>query len=304
MPVRIDQISPAVGLATGDDIVTLRGQLPERLAVWFGTARARVEGGFLDSSSGRPVSVVQVRTPRFAPGRVDVTVRELDARGEAVPGEEAVLPAAFRFERVRLGVESDLTRLVRTLIRELKRQVLENTSLQVSVEYPDDPDAVLARVAESKLPSLVLSGPRLRENRAYSTNDPGEEVVIGIAGPELRRRRPPRTMDLEFGVTIASDRAAEMLNLQAALVRFVHANAWLSMPREAADPSGAAVGWELDPFGELRPLLEGTERSDLRAFSWGIVVHGFDLAEDQILDVGRQIERAAEVDVEPFGGTA
>jgi hypothetical protein len=197
-------------------------------------------------------------------------------------------------------VETDLTRIVRTLLRELKRQVLENTSLAVSVEFPEDPEAVLSRIARAKLPSLVLSGPRLRENREYSTNELGEEVVIGLGGPSLRRRRPPLTMDLEFGVTLASDRAAEMLNLQAALASFVHANRWLSMPRDPTVPDGPIVAWELDPVGELRPLLEGSERGDLRAFTWGLLIRGFDLDEDRMLDLHQQIDRAGEVSVEPI----
>lgn len=298
MAFAIDAIEPRAGLTTGHELVSLRGTFPASVAVWFGDRRAQIE-----SRGGGPVvgaEVIQVRTPPQVASLVDVSVLELDARGGAVAGSRAILPASFRFARVSLGVESDLTRLVRTLLRELKRQVLENTSLAVSVEYPEDPDAVLAKIAEAKLPSLVLSGPRLRENREYSTNELGEEVVVGLSGAELRRRRPPLTMDLEFGVTIASDRAAEMLNLQSALVRFVRANRWITMPRDAAAPDGAIVGWELDPVGELRPLVEGTDRTDLRAFAWAIVIRGFDLAEDQVLDVGRQVERGGEVLVEPL----
>lgn len=305
MPITIEQIEPRVGLATGDELVTLRGEFPGQIEVWFGDRRAEVEGGFVDTSRAPVSSVVQVRTPRsMPPSVVDLTIRALDERGVAIAGAETRVPAVFRFVRVRLGVESDLTRLVRALLRELKRQVLENTSIAVSVEYPEDPDAVLARIAEAKLPSLVLSGPRLRQNREYSTNELGEEVVVGIAGPELRRRRPPLTVDLEFGVTIASNRAAEMLNLQSALARFVHANRWLVMLRDPSRLDGPVVGWELDPIGELRPLVEGSEHGDVRAFTWGIVIRGFDLAEDQILDVHREVARAGEVELEPLASSA
>lgn len=299
MALVIDTIDPSMGLATGGELVSIRGTFPASVAIWFGDRRATIESRVPDASSGE--EIIQVRTPPQVPTRVDVTAIELDATGGTVPGSSFTLASVFRFVRVSLGVESDLTRLVRTLLRELKRQVLENTTIAVSVEYPEDPDALVTKIAQAKLPSLVLSGPRLRENRDYSTNELGEELVVGLGGPELRRRRPPYTVDLELGVTIASDRAAEMLNLQSALVRFVRANRWIVMPRDAVAPDGPIVGWELDPVGELRPLVEGTERTDLRAFAWGIVIRGFDLAEDQVLDVHRQVERAGDVSMEPLG---
>ncbi len=300
MPISISNIEPRLGLSSGGDLVTIQGDLPDRVGVWFGDRSAHVEEIVPDPARPRYASSIQVRTPVSAPALVDVTVWRLDEANERVLGEVAQSFGAFRFQRVRLGIESDLTRVVRSLLRELKRQVLQNTSIAVSVEFPEEPEAVLSRVARATLPSLVLSGPRLRENREYSTNELGEEVVIGLAGPSLRRRRPPLTVDLEFGVTLASDRAAEMLNLQAALASFVHRNRWIAMPRDPTLPDGPIVGWELDPVGELRPLVEGTEHSDLRAFTWGLVIRGFDLAEDQLLDVHREVERAGEVSLEPL----
>src|SRR5687767_1171676 len=182
MPITVERIEPTAGLTSGNEIVSLRGELPEGLEVWFGTQRATLETRFGEGGS----VVVQVRTPRTAPGLVDITLRAIDEHGESVSGDEYTLRAAFRFHRVPLALESDLTRVVRTLIRELKRQVLANTTISVSIDFPDDPDAAFAKIAEAKLPAIVLSGPRLRENRVYSTNEPGEEVVTGIAGPELR----------------------------------------------------------------------------------------------------------------------
>lgn len=303
MTLSITSIEPRIGLSTGGDLVTIRGELPVRAGVWFGDRSAHIEEVVTDPARPDIATSIQVRTPVCAPALVDVTVWELDDANYRIIGRVAQLLAAFRFQRVRLGVESDLTRIVRSLLRELKRQVLENTSLAVSVEFPEEPEAVLSRIARAKLPSLVLSGPRLRENREYSTNELGEEVVIGLAGPSLRRRRPPLTMDLEFGVTLASDRAAEMLNLQAALASFVHSNRWLAMPRDPTVPDGPIVAWELDPVGELRPLVEGSERNDLRAFTWGLVIRGFDLAGDQLLDVHREVDRAGEVTIEPVEST-
>ena len=112
-------------------------------------------------------------------GTVDVTLRNLDAGGAPVPGEEVVLPGAYRFLRPRIVHESDLTRLVRGLLRELKRQVIANVSMTVSVDYDDTTIDGLNVVAISRLPSVVLSGPKVDENRFFSTNEPHEDVVPG-----------------------------------------------------------------------------------------------------------------------------
>ena len=47
----------------------------------------------------------------------DSLLRNLDENGVPIPGEEATLAAAYRFLRPRIVSESDLTRLVRTLLR-------------------------------------------------------------------------------------------------------------------------------------------------------------------------------------------
>src|SRR5262249_54588382 len=57
--------------------------------------------------------------PAADAGPVDVTVQNLDAAGAPIPGEETTLVGGFTFILERLTPESDLARLVRTLIREL-----------------------------------------------------------------------------------------------------------------------------------------------------------------------------------------
>jgi hypothetical protein len=172
---------------------------------------------------------------------------------------------------------------VRTLLRELKEQVLPNTSLSVAMDFDDVPGEA---VAVSKLPSLVLTGPRLRPNRVCATNELTEEVVSG----ELRRRRPAFTVDVELGVTGASDHAVELLNLLASLTSYFNRTPWLTMPRDASAPTGPHVRWELDPLGEVRVNLEG--EGDVRAFTWGLVIRGVDVDEGLPFDLGRALPPA------------
>lgn len=285
-------ISPATGPTGGGDVVRLTGSgfMPQ-VAVLFGDAPAEV----LSARDEAGVSLADVRTPAHADAVVDVTLRNLDPADVPVPGEEATLAGAYRFLRPRIVAESDLTRLVRTLLRELKRQVLANVSMTVSVDYDDTTVDGMNVIAISKLPSLVLSGPRVGENRFFSTNEPHEDVVPGASGPELMRRRPPYTVDLSFTLTAASDRTVELLNLMAAVATFLNRNRWVELSRDPDDPTAAAARWEMDPEGDFQTRLDGPD--DVRVFSCGFVIRGFDIDEGQPLDVGRAVVET-ELDTE------
>ena len=292
-------VSPLSGPAGGGDLVRLTGSgFAPQVSVLFGDAPAEV----LSVREEAGVSVADVRTPAHADAVVDVTLRNLDAAGDPIPGEEATLAGAYRFLRPRIVAEADLTRLVRTLLRELKREVIENVSITVSVDYDDTTVDGLNVVAISKLPSLVLSGPRVAENRFFSTNEPHEDVVPGPAGPELMRRRPPYTVDLSFTLTAASDRTVELLNLMAAVATFLNRNRWVELPRDPDDPGAGAARWEMDPEGEFQTRLDGPD--DVRVFTCGFVVRGFDIDEGLPLDVGKAVA-ATELETDaiaPGGG--
>ncbi len=293
----LTSVSPASGPSGGNDIVRITGTgFGVQVTILFGEASAEVVS--LRGDVG--LSVVDVRTPSHAPSTVDVTIRNLDEDGNPVPGEEATLSGAYRFLRPRIVQEADLTRLVRTLLRMLKKQVLENTSITVSLDYDDTVADGLDIIAMSELPSLVLSGPRLSENRFFSSNELREEVIVGTAGPEIVRHRPPFTTDLVFTITAASDRTTELLNLMAAVATFLNRNRWIDMPRDPSDSSSEGVRWEMDPEGDFRTRLDGP--GDVRVFACGFVVRGFDVDEGLPLDIGRQVDEM-DLETEGLGGT-
>ena len=94
-------------------------------------------------------------------------------------------------------------------------------------------------VAMASLPALVLSGPKITENRFYALNEGREDVVPGPAGPELARHRPTYTVDLAFTITAVSDHTVELLNLMAAVGTFLNRNRWIELPR---NPDDSALG--------------------------------------------------------------
>ncbi|MCU0658090.1 MAG: IPT/TIG domain-containing protein [Polyangiaceae bacterium] len=291
-------IQPAQGPTSGGDVVLLRAtHLAPRVRVSFGSVEAQV----LVQHEEIGAYSLQVRTPAHPDGVVAVRLENLNAIGVPIPGEAAVLAAAYRYRRPVLAQEATLTRLVRQLLRELKRQVLENVSLSVNLDFDDTPEDGLDVIVLGKLPSLVLTGPRLRPNRFYASNVPVERVVASPSGLDLQRQRPPLTVDVEFSVTGASTSTIELLNLSTSLAAFFNRTRWLKLLRDPEKPEAGTVRWEMDALGELRTDLDG--KDSVRAFSWGLVVRGFDLDEGLPLDLGRAVSEAGgEVSVFPIGG--
>lgn len=277
-------VTPAEGPASGGDIVRLHGQgFADRISVRFGAFTAMI----LTARATGGESWVDVRTPAHDPAVVDVSVANLDVAGSPIPGETTTAAAAYRFLRPRLVEEADLTRLVRELLRALKRQVIDNVSASVALDYDDTPNDGLRVVAMAKLPALVLSGPRLVENRFFSTNELREDAIAGPSGSELRRRRPPLTMDLTFTITGASDRTVELLNMMSATATFLNRNRWLEVARDPANLTRGTVRWEMDPAGEFRSKLDS--EGEVRVFTCGLVVRGFDIDEGLPKDIGKAV---------------
>ena len=290
--------TPGTGPASGGDLVRLVGTgFAPSVAVRFGERAATIVA--VREEAG--VSLADVRTPAHEARVVDVELQNLDANDVPVAGESVLLAGAYRFARATVAREADLTRIIRQLLRELKRQVLANVSATVSVDYDDTVIDGLNVIAMAKVPSLVLSGPTLRPNRFYSANVPHEDVVAGSSGPELVRRKPPYTVDLVFTLTAASERTAELFNLMAAVATFLNRNRWLELPRDPNDAARGVARWELDADGEFRTQLGS--KDDVRAFTCGFVVRGFDVDEGLPLDLGKAVTDP-QLQTQPFAGGA
>jgi hypothetical protein len=210
-------------------------------------------------------------------GPTDVVVQNLDATGAPIPGEQAIAPGAFTYVRQALGVETDLTRLVRTLLQELKRQVLDNVVLTVHTDFDADVGAELQLAQIAHLPALVLVGPELSEDRFFSLNQLPE---IATRPGQFAQRRVPYTVDLGFTVIGVSDHTTELLNLLAATQLFFHRNPYLELDRDPEDPDAGRVRYEMDVArdGDLKVTSQPNE-SNVRSFSGRFLVRGFDLED-------------------------
>jgi hypothetical protein len=294
----LTHISQDRGPTSGDDLVRLTGRdFAKRVAVWFGDAEAEV----VRVVRAQGVTFVDVRTPPHGPALVDVVLWNVDRAGLPLANENVTLAGAYRYVRGPLVDEAALTRAVRKLLQDLKRDVLQNTSISVSVDYqpPGEDDSVVVPLAS--LPSLVISGPTLRENRFYRSYEPRESFVAGRFGLEIAKHRPPFTADLAFTVTGASSSTVELLNLMSAVVTFMSRHRWLELDRDPEEFSKGRVRWELHVDGEARASLHGSE--GLRVFSAGLVVRGFDVDAGLARDRTPRVQ-ATEVETQDFTAEA
>jgi hypothetical protein len=293
MKPSIESVSPAAVGAAGGELVRIVGAgIGASVAVVFGARAADVVSVIPDGAR----VFVDVRAPASEAGDVALVLQNLDAGGAPIPGETASVP--FRFVRALLGVESDLTRLVRTLLRALKSQVIANAATPVSLDYREQVSSV---IPVAKVPSLTVLGPDIRENRVYATNETAERATLGPAGPEVEILRPPVAVDLRFVLEVVTNTTADHLNLFTALVNFFHRNPYITIERDGRDPSAGTVKFPLFADGEARTARVEDARGrkdDRHAFEWGLVVRGFPI-DDHIATGRAQPASGVEIGLGP-----
>lgn len=244
------------------------GRLPTTVAVRFGRRAARDVRVY---SAQRLTCLAPVGDE----GASDVVVENLDDDGVPIAGERATLPGAFVYQRPSLAVEADLTRVVRTLLQELKREIVPHVVLTVHTDVQEDTGATLHLASVAQLPALVLMGPELEPDRAYATNA-SLELPDGDGG--YVTYPPPYTVDLSFAILGIASHTTELLNLLALTQLYLHRTTYLEMPRDAADAAAGVVRYELAVArdGALKVATAPNE-SNLRSFSGRLLIRGFDL---------------------------
>ncbi len=289
-PPTVARITPATGPTGGRRIVKIWGGgfqlLPEPVSrgvvpnpsveVLFGDVPAR-------DVRVMATSLLHVVTPIHDAGTVSITIRNIDQAGVPLAGEGVTIPNAYTFARPvvgsgEAGEQSNLTRLVRTIVEELRRQILPNVVLTTHTDYDDTPDG--ANVAAlAKVPGLVLSGPILRLNRFYATNQAREdETTEG----ETYVLRPSRTVDVAFTIIGVDELMTRNLDLINECTAFFLRNTTLRMARSVAAPSDVVeYELEIDDGGDFKSV--GTaNNSNIRAFSGSFLVRGFNIDDDDM----------------------
>lgn len=286
----LSSITPSSGHTGGRQLVELVGtnfRLPTAPPLTGKTTAPkpslRVTIGGEEASNVRVLSATKawcltpIHDPTPAP--VAVSVQNLDSNGAPIAGEIATLAAAYSFVLPKLTdeYEADFTRLVRTLVRELKRQVHPEVALTTHTEFDAETGDQLNIAQLAKLPGLILVGPETPENKFYSLQGTQHDDIPGDPNGAFIERRPPETIDLIFDLIGVSDRTLELLNLLAVVKLFFKKNPFLFMPRDPADASKGKVKYELR--GADFRVAPTVNNSNVRTFSGRVTVVGFDLED-------------------------
>lgn len=308
----LSAVLPALGVPGGGNLVELQGtgfrpwSIPapsngpagsfrETVAVTFGGAAATrvavVSGTKLYCLA--PRSPLPVVAPDYGEGAVDVVVQNLDDSGDPISGEAATLADGYTYQRVQLALESDLTRVVRILIREFRLQVHPNVSSSPHTDYDPNASDLANEVGLATLPGIALLGPELMEDRSRSFN--ARQIVSAPTPGQFLTRRAPYAVDLAFTLVGLSSRKIESINMMAAVQAFFEANKYLDFDRDPADPNKGTVRHPLHllPGADMKADA-GSNASNLRSFSGRFSLDGFQLEDLTGFD-NQTVGRSAEV---------
>ncbi len=291
----ITSVSPTTGPTGGRRVIRIEGadfRLPPAPAlsgvttapnpsvrVYFGTEEA-TEVSVLTTGKLNALLPPAAFDLVAGPGLVDVRVENVDQDGVLIGAETATATDAFTYARPQLnanvGTESILARVVRTIITKLRREVINNVELTVSTDYDDSTSDGADVAMLAALPGLVIVGPKLKENRYYSTNEPRKTTTSGRTFQD----RPPMTVDAAFTIVGVDDSANRLINLQAETISFFQRNKTLRILRDATIP-GDFVEYEMDH--EDSPSWAGaTNNSSLHVFNGSFLIRGIDIDEENM----------------------
>jgi hypothetical protein len=216
---------------------------------------------------------------------VALTVENIDSMGVLVPGETVTAPAAYTYIRPDLrapAIAQPWARVTAELVLLLRRQVLPNVSHTTHVDYSNPGEAV---IAVSKLPALIVEGPRITRDAERWDN----ETIDTVVGDVESRRQPPYIGKLQYTVIGASDGALELLNIEASIIECFERIKFLEPDVDPADPS----------LGRLRLFLQLTQPpqtvavpsdSNVRVFTFECEVRGVAVAFDDAYESGKTID--------------
>lgn len=271
------------------------GVVPETVRVFFGDQQA---SNVQVISRGR----VLCRAPINGAGVVSVTIQNIDDNGDPIVGEEFTKANAYTYQRPNLRSESDFTRVIRTFIQDLKRQVIENVSLTTHTDYDDETGDFKDIAEDAKIPGLILVGPDVVENRLLSLNT----YRASDAANGVQIRRNPYTIDLQFQIVGVAELTKQLLELMHGCIQYFHRNKYLRVLCDPDNPGLGYIRYEIDfvDEGGEPNVTSRVNESNVRSFSGTAVIRGLDLedfegvSDDTVIDLTNRIKEVL-VGVDP-----
>lgn len=306
----IGTVSPSSGATAGGNLVEITGtgfRVPAALPALQPTVRvsfgAAVSPQVQVVSSTRllasvPRTPLALTEPAYGEGAVSVAVQNLDDDGAPIAGELVTQAGVYTFQRVQLAGQSDLTRLIRALLREFKAQTLPNVVSTTHTDYDPESGDLLNTTALAQLPGIALVGPELNQNRLYTSNQQ-KSYVVG-SGPESVIRRAPYVVDVGFILIGQCRTHIEAINLMVVTVLWFERNKWLYLDRDPTESSKGQVRYPIDiPRGDDLKMDAAPNDSNIHSFSGHFIIRGFPI-EDLTGFSGHQVvSRTAQITEDP-----
>lgn len=285
MALTITTLTPSTGLTGGREFVLITGTDfninfvggVAQMEVYFGTEKAtRVRV--------RSTTQLDCLTPISDPGQVGVKVKDLQAV------TEFTLPNAFTFARPVLGGgtrQSTLWHVIDTVIRELRRQVLEEVISSVETDFDELPDGTrFTKLA--KVPALILDGPEVRGSTGPHHRC-GEEFVQ-TAPDQFSKAYPQDYVDLVFTLTGVDDHKVRLFNMKQSVIEFFRKNEILKVLKDPLTPSSGYFEIDMRPPHpqDWRTDMRGN-KSNLKFFVGEFTLFGVPVGNEKVFDESKGI---------------
>jgi hypothetical protein len=251
-------VTPNIGPAGGLNAVTIVGsgfQLPPTtpavgtvdpkpptVAVEFdGFAAMQVD--VIDAATLRVVAPAFQRTSEDAVvnpiPKVAITVRNIDANGDLIPGETVTATAAYQFQRskIRPPASTEEQQVYRQVIREVteifRRQLLANTHIGTNIDFGDRGEIT---IKQAHLPSITLTGPRISED--MESRHHWADYLEQQSGDTFERYWPAFLANFEFSAVLASNRHRELYGMAQGFLELCMRNPFIRVPITHGDTNG------------------------------------------------------------------
>lgn len=297
----VTSVTPAGGATRGRGVVAIEGtgfRLPPLppLTGYIGgqyplSVEVEIGGEVCAEAQAATAELIYAQVPEWRgdpadlPAALDVTVRNVDASGTPIVGEEATLSEGYTVEHPELPKECYLQRAVRALLALFKRHVIANAHVTVKRDYVADPTE-LERL-QASLPVLHLVGPQTPQNRMYSVNREPAEVDPDDADAFLRTAVPV-TEDVAFEVQAWARTQREIYSIGTAIMLLFRDVVSLRVDNVGGDPSKGYKEYEVGvPFHGHPVYNTAANKDDLTSLRAQVEIKGVHLDDE----AGTVVER-------------
>lgn len=203
--------------------------------------------------------------------RSQVVLQNLDDEGNAVSGEVAFY-CGFTYQRPDLSEESELARVVRAFMQELKRQIIPNVNLSTHTDYDAATGDLLNLTYVEELPAIVLANLEIPEDRIHAVQEPPD---FDQEDDRFIERRPAVAVDVTCTLVGVSDNPVEILNLMQVVRMFFKKNPYLELDRATDHPEYGTVKYEMDfSFAGPVSVTHQGDNSNVESFGGQIAIRG------------------------------